>query len=570
MIRFLRAFAWLRWRLMLNGVRGSRRRDALEQISRLLALVVPAAIVVTSAGSILMVSAAGLLGGYAIASGKYALAPDAVILGTRILLFVVTGLVLFMPIGGAAQTTGTKYSRLLLLPISARSLHLVEVLAGLADPWIFFSLPGLGLFAIGLAAGGRADLAGVAFAAGLALVIVLASLASLVSFLVSWLFRDRRRAELLTIIFVMSISVVAMLPQVLSDGETGRRVGRVAGRGFSVARVDALLPAWSQALPSEVFGRVMNAAVAGGAAGQRRAAAGWMAVLLAQGALLFWLSSLVHRRLLESAVGSSGTRHRVTKMRPPWRLPGINVQASAIAWVMFKNGLRSVRGRVAVLLPGPMIALVSIMLLRQPDEAPWIATLGTHSHAMFAASLVVSMLAIHPFTLNQFASDRTGLTLQFLLPVSTRDLVRGKALGGGALFVLAALVSGLAAALATGGGSPVAWAMTALGGLAMYVAVTPLAAVLSALFPVVADMSKAGSGGNPHTASALIGMVAAGVGALPAVAIGVSGFLPFGSQTASLVAMFVWLCVVTVVAWLLLGVVARVVTARRENLFLTK
>lgn len=569
MIRFLRAFAWLRWRLMLNGVRGSRRRDALEQISRLLALVVPAAIVVTSAGSILMVSAAGLLGGYAIASGKYALAPDAVILGTRILLFVVTGLVLFMPIGGAAQTTGTKYSRLLLLPISARSLHLVEVLAGLADPWIFFSLPGIGLFAIGLAAGGRADLAGVAFAAGLALVIVLASLASLVSFLVSWLFRDRRRAELLTIIFVMSISVVAMLPQVLSDGETGRRVGRVAGRGFSVARVDALLPAWSQALPSEVFGRVMNAAVAG-TARHRGAAAGWMAVLLAQGALLFWLSSLVHRRLLESAVGSSGTRHRVTKMRPPWRLPGISVQASAIAWVMFKNGLRSVRGRVAVLLPGPMIALVSIMLLRQPDEVPWIATLGTHSHAMFAASLVVSMLAIHPFTLNQFASDRTGLTLQFLLPVSTRDLVRGKALGGGALFVLAALISGLAAALATGGGSPVAWAMTALGGLAMYVAVTPVAAVLSAVFPVVADMSKAGSGGNPHTASALIGMVAAGVGALPAVAIGVSGFLPFGSQTASLVAMFVWLCVVTVVAWLLLGVAARVVTARRENLFLTK
>lgn len=569
MIRFLRAFAWLRWRLMLNGVRGSRRRDALEQISRLLALVVPAAIVVTSAGSILMVSAAGLLGGYAIASGKYAFAPDAIILGTRILLFVVTGLVLFMPIGGAAQTTGTKYSRLLLLPISARSLHLVEVLAGLADPWIFFSLPGLGLFATGLAAGGRPDLAGVAFAAGLALVIVLASLASLVSFLVSWLFRDRRRAELLTIIFVMSISVVAMLPQVLSDGETGRRVGRVAGRGFSVARVDALLPAWSQALPSEVFGRVMNAAVAG-TAGHRGAAAGWMAVLLAQGALLFWLSSLVHRRLLESAVGSSGTRHRVTKMRPPWRLPGISVQASAIAWVMFKNGLRSVRGRVAVLLPGPMIALVSIMMLRQPDEVPWIATLGTHSHAMFAASLVVSMLAIHPFTLNQFASDRTGLTLQFLLPVSTRDLVRGKALGGGALFVLAALISGLAAALATGGGSPVAWAMTALGGLAMYVAVTPVAALLSAVFPVVADMSKAGSGGNPHTASALIGMVAAGVGALPAVAIGVSGFLPFGSQTASLVAMFVWLCVVTVVAWLLLGVAARVVTARRENLFLTK
>jgi len=571
MIRFLRAFAWLRWRLLLNGVRGSRRRDALEQISRLLALVVPAAIVVTSLGSILMVSAAGLLGGYAIASGTLAFSSDVIIFGARALLFAVTVLVLVMPIGGAAQTTGTKYSRLLLLPISTRALHATEVLAGLADPWIFFSLPGLGLLAIGLAAGGQPVWGLVALAAGAALVVVLASLAASVSFLVSWLFRDRRRAELLTIIFVMSISVVALLPQFLDDGaRDGRRSGRsiaTPSPSISIARLDAMLPIWSRALPSEVFGRVMNTTMAGGRSGE---AAAWMALLVGQGALFFWLSGLMHRRLLEAAGGSSGGRQRIASMGAPWRLPGVSAQAAAVAWVMFKGSLRSVRGRVAVLLPGPMIAIVSLMLLRRPDEAPWIATLGTHSHMMFAASLAVSMLAIHPFTLNQFASDRTGLTLQLLLPLSTQDLVRGKALGGGALFVLAALISGLAAALATGGGSPVAWAMTALGGLAMYVAVTPVAAVLSAIFPVVADMSKAGSGGNPHTASALIGMVAAGVGALPAVAIGVSGVLPSGSQTAALVAMAVWLCVVTAVAWVVLGVVARVVTARRENLFLTK
>ncbi|MCR4373654.1 MAG: hypothetical protein NUW22_02275, partial [Acidobacteria bacterium] len=130
MIRFLRAFAWLRWRLLLNGVRGSRRRDTLEQVSRLLALIVPALIVVMSLGSIVMVAVAGFLGGQALTSGRFA--PHVVVLVARGLLLVVTALVVFMPVGGAAQTTSTKYSRLLLLPIPARGLHLVEVLAGLA------------------------------------------------------------------------------------------------------------------------------------------------------------------------------------------------------------------------------------------------------------------------------------------------------------------------------------------------------------------------------------------------------------------------------------------------------
>jgi hypothetical protein len=157
-----------------------------------------------------------------------------------------------------------------------------------------------------------------------------------------------------------------------------------------------------------------------------------------------------------------------------------------------------------------------------------------------------------------------------LLPVSTGDIVRGKAIGGGALYVMAAMLSGLAAALATGGGSPPAWAMTAVGGVATYIAVTPIAALLSALFPVVADMSKTGSGGNPHVASALIGMLACGVAAVPALVIGVPGLLPGVTETTALLAMCAWLVVSSVVAWVLLGAVAQVVTVRRENLFLTK
>jgi hypothetical protein len=296
----------------------------------------------------------------------------------------------------------------------------------------------------------------------------------------------------------------------------------------------------------------------------------WVALLIAEGMLLFHLSQMVHRRLLESAVGQSGGPQRVMPMRPPWRLPGVSAGTATVAWVMFKSSFRSVRGRVAVLLPGPMMAILSLVLLRRPDEVPWLAALSTHSHFMFGASLMIALFAIHPFTLNQFSSDRAGLTLQFLLPVSAQDLVRGKALGAGALFLMAAILSALASAVATGGGSPSAWAMTLVGGLATYVAVTPIAAVLSALFPVAADMSKAGSGGNPHVAAGLIGMVAVGVAALPVLGIAVPATLTGTAPSVALMAMVIWLAIVTVLAWVLLGTVAKVVTARRENLFLTK
>jgi hypothetical protein len=247
----------------------------------------------------------------------------------------------------------------------------------------------------------------------------------------------------------------------------------------------------------------------------------------------------------------------------------VSPQASAVAWVMVRSGLRSVRGRIAVLLPGPMLALVTLVMLRTPEEASWLAVVGTQSHLAFGASMLFGILAIQPFTMNQFASDGTGLTQQWLLPISAPDLVRGKAIGGGVLFVLAMLVSCVAVSLAIGGGSPLAWMMMAVGGLAIYITITPAAALLSAWLPVQADLSKPGSGGNPHTASALLGMLLVLVAAVPVAVIAMPRLLPVPAPAGSLIVMLVWLAVVTAFAWPLLGVAARAVTARRENLFLT-
>ena len=44
MIRFLYAFAWLKWRILINTMKGGRRRDAVERLSRITAIVLPIAI----------------------------------------------------------------------------------------------------------------------------------------------------------------------------------------------------------------------------------------------------------------------------------------------------------------------------------------------------------------------------------------------------------------------------------------------------------------------------------------------------------------------------------------------
>lgn len=560
MIRFLRTFAWLRWRLLLNGVRGARRRDGLEQVSRMLALMAPAVIVALSAGAIVFIAILGALGGHGLASTRFS--ADPVVLSLRALLAVATALVIVMPVG-AAQKGGTTYTRLLLLPIPTRALHVVEVLAGLADPWILFMLPGLALFAGGLVVGGRLDAGVLVGLSALVFVGVLASLSALAGFLVSWLFRDRRRAELLTLLFMMLIAVTAILPQMFASQHRGNREPRASREPMTIASVDRALPTWTRALPSELFGRTVLAAH------ERRAvdAAVATGALAVEGLLCFWLSGVVYGRLLKSAGGASA-RRRSVRLKMPWRVPGFSEAASAVAWAQARTGLRSVRGRLAVLLPGPMLAILARVILRAPEES-WTATLASSGHYLFGATFIFAIYAIQPFTMNQFASDRTGLTQQWLLPISDLDLVRGKALGGGVLLIVAALLAGLASALSLGVDVPMLWPVVALGGLATYVLITPATGLLSAMFPVPADMSRPGSGGNPHAASMFIGTFLVLMAAAPAVLVASPIFFPPEGSIGQLLVMTAWLVVATTMAWALLRLVARVVTSRRENLYLS-
>ena len=223
MIRSLRAFMWLRWRLLVNAIRGSERRDTLERVSRTLAVMAPILVLVMSTGSLVAAGILGFVGGRAAASGL--VEPATVIFIVRVVLGVLLVLIVFMTILAPVQTMMSSYNRLLLLPIPRASLHLVEVMANLTDPWITVIVPGLITFAIGLAVGGRAGMALVAAAAGLAIVFVLISIAALVSFLLGWLLRSRRRGELFTLVFVLGLSMVSIVPALVSSNFDSRPKG---------------------------------------------------------------------------------------------------------------------------------------------------------------------------------------------------------------------------------------------------------------------------------------------------------------------------------------------------------
>ena len=300
MIRALRAMGWLRWRLLLNTLRGSRRRDAMERVSRVMALMVPIILAALFVGSTLFMTVAGFLGGRAVASG--AIHPPIVILIVRGAIAVLCAVVIVIAAGSPGQTTLSRYTRLLVMPIPRQALHLVEVMANLSDPWQVLVGAGLFAFSVGLLVGGAPAAAFIALVAGGLVMGVLVSLSAAMSFLVAWLFRSRRRGELFTLIFVMAISGLSLIPAFLSKQfDDTPRQGRPdeVNRPFNVDEFNAKIPTWTRVLPSEAYGLAVQHAVNGRTAG---ISAGLL-LLVGQVGLLFLASSAVHRRVIQSLEG---------------------------------------------------------------------------------------------------------------------------------------------------------------------------------------------------------------------------------------------------------------------------
>jgi len=563
--RLLKSLVWLRWRLLKNSISSGRKRDALEQMSRALALVVPVLIASLSIGSFVAISVVGFIGGRAVASGLLDSATGIFIV--RIVLGAMTFAVVALAMASPTQTSMSRYSRLLLLPIHRRVLHVVEVVATLADPWLAVVAAGLTTFSAGLLAGGRSAAAVAALAGAAASVAVLVCAGALAGFLVAWLMKSRRRGELVTLIFVLAFSLVSFLPAMasrsLEDRPAGESRSRRTKRAFNLQDFESRLPGWTHYLPSELHGSIVTAGL------QHRPgdAAIGVGVLVLEAAALFFISSRVHARMLNS-LESDSSRRRSGQIRGPNRkLPLLSPGASAVAWAQFRGAMRTVRGRLTILLPGPMLGLLTVAFRRVPTET-WAVNAAEQGYLLWGASIIFTLYSMHAVSMNFFGSDRAGFTRQLLAPLTDRDLAWGK-IGGFAMIVCTGLTICLATALAVARGGPAAyWIATMIGGAATFMLLCPVAIWFSALFPVASDLSKTGSAGNPHPFPMIAGTLCTAVFAAPAAVIMFAAEFMLRNPTIAVPIMLIWLAIAAAISIPLVNLASRTIGARRENLAL--
>jgi hypothetical protein len=566
MLSSLKAIVWLRWRLLANSVRGGKRRDRLEQVSRAFAVFVPIIIAALLTSSVVAMLAIGFMGGRAAAAGTAR--PAVVVMVMRGLLVMMTIVLVILTTSSPGQTSIGRYTRLLLLPIPRSALHLVEVIANLADPWIVLVAAGLLALPAGILAGGDPVGAVIALAAGLAMLAVLVSLGALISFLVGWLFRSRRRSELFTLVFVGVLSLVSFIPMMLTGRLEGRKAeSRRTGQSrpsLTIEEFDRLLPAWTRALPSELYGGI----VVNGFAGNPVSAGVGLLALGGQAIVLFVASSAAHRRMLGALEGGAKRRRSVEQPMAALPVPGLTPAVSAIAWAQVRTALRTVRGRLVVLLPGPLLAVLALVLSRVPEEA-WAVMVTSRGQFLFGAGIVFSLYSLQAFSMNLFGADRAGLTLQLLSPIRDRELAWGKVIGCGLIFGVAIAFCLIASVAVAPSGSPLMWLAVFLAAVATYLLLSPIFVWLSALFPLASDLSKTGSGGNPHSLPMLVGTFLVLFVAAPAAVVVLVAEFWWKQPALGLAAMVVWLLISAMIGVPSVNLASRAIGARRENLALT-
>jgi hypothetical protein len=215
-----------------------------------------------------------------------------------------------------------------------------------------------------------------------------------------------------------------------------------------------------------------------------------------------------------------------------------------------------------------MMALLNLLAKRIPEAVPAGVFISSHDFVALGTSLIFAMYALQAFTMNQFASDRAGFTLQVLAPVTDEDLVKGKAAGCAMIFAVTAALCLISIFAVAGSDSLLLWLSVLLGGAATYLLMCPPAAVMSAYFPVASDLSKTGTGGNPHGLAMLVGTLLVFALSIPPGVIIAICFRIFESPGLTVIAMAVWTLITGLISVPLLKLGARALAARKENLVL--
>jgi len=556
--RILRAFAWLRWRMLINSLERTGARDTIERFSIAIEKLGPimAAVVLIPSGLLLAAGAAAA--GFALARGsQHTILFDA----ARLLLLLIPVACIFGPLLLPAADR-TNPVRMLLLPIPRRTLYAAQSASAFVDVWVVATLPIVLFLPLGLLVGGAPVAASLSLVAGLLLVLVIVGLTSLATSLLHLVVRDRRRGELLALLFIIVIPGVSMLPGLMNGL-------RHAQHGKPQPSIESKIPAWMKSAgasslsiyPPEMYARATRQ----GALGELGVAATCVAGLAAATVVINALGMLAFVKVLDSP-GSTGAR-RTVRTRAAWarKLPGLSRGASAVALAQLRLGLRTPRGRSIALSP-MMITGVCLFVFRGrvgSDIGPFSFEGGIPIAAMAS---FVGLLAVLPIAMNQFAVDNAGLTLALLSPLTDREYLTGKAVGNGLIVAVPVVASLLLSLLVMPGGSPALWLSIPIATIATYFLVAPAAAVLSALFPRLVDLNSIGRGSNAHGLAAFLGMISFVAAAAPAILIAFAASALLHRPALAPALLAAWCAISYAISRLLFIPVRRIFNRRRENL----
>jgi hypothetical protein len=219
----------------------------------------------------------------------------------------------------------------------------------------------------------------------------------------------------------------------------------------------------------------------------------------------------------------------------------------------------------------PLVVLVVflVMMWRSDSGNPFDVEAIPRGIMIAAITSFVSLLALVPFAMNQFAIDRAGLTLMLLAPLDTHALLAGKALGNAAIAIVPAAIGTLGALSLYPGGDAALWIAVPLSSVAAYLLVAPAAAILSAVFPRAVDLNSISRGSNAHGVASLLGSLAVFAAMAPSLLLVLVATMVLERPALAPVLLAAWTLSCGVACVLLLRVAAAVVERRRETLGLS-
>jgi hypothetical protein len=559
MMRILRAFAWLRWRMLVNSLEKTGARDTLERFSLAIEKLGPIMALIVMIPSALALAVVGAAGGFGLGRGDQ----DSMLFeAARYLLLLVPAISVVGPLLLPAADR-TNPVRLLLLPIPRSTLYAAQSATAFGDVWILLMLPVVLFVPVGLAAAGAFGSALVALIGGALLVAVIIGLSSLATSLLHLIVRDRRRGELLALLFILIIPAASMLPGLLHAGRD---------RGSAERREEFHLPGWAAAAgdralklyPTELYVKSTRQAAGGDfiAAGAR------IAALAITGVLLHAIGMFVFARVLDSP-GSTGARRSIAT-RAAWgrTLPGLTPGASAVALAHVRLALRTPRGRSILLAPLVMTGVFAVVMRQHAGDLGVGPMSLTGGIGLASFTSFISLVATLPIAMNQFAVDRAGMTLALLAPLSDGEYLAGKAVGNAFIALAPALLCLVAAFALFPGGTWPMWLALPPALLSICLLVSAPAAMLSALFPRLVDLNSIGRSSNAHGLASLLGMLSFVACGAPSVLLAVAGTRWLGRPSFVPVLLLAWCAIAYVISRLLFIPARRIFAARRENLAL--